>query len=308
MKEVVETAERAAESSAPVYLYGESGTGKEVICRLLHELGPRKDKPWVPVQCGAIPADLAESLFFGHAKGAFTGAETARDGYFAQADGGTLFLDEVDTLTQAMQAKLLRVLEDSKVRPVGSEREIAVSVRIVSASNRDLDRLVADGNFREDLMYRLVVVRIDIPPLRERKGDIPLLTTHFLHQAALQAGIPVPHLGDDVLSIFLDYDWPGNVRQLRNEIDRIVVLLPKPAAGLSKITPAMVFPRIRKGMGERERAVPATRIDEATAQVILETLEKHGGNKSRTARELGLSRNGLKQKMKRLGLVLKDGT
>ena len=215
---------KLARNQAPVYVSGESGTGKELAARLIHLQGPRATAPFVPVNCGAIPPDLVESELFGHKKGAFTGAISDNPGLFQAADGGTLFLDEVAELPLPAQVKLLRVLQEKKARPVGSQREVPVDVRLISATHRDLAAEVASGRFRQDLFYRIDVIELRLPPLRERTGDIPLLTAHFLDRIARQNGLIAPRLAASALSALTHYPFPGNVRELENVLERALAL------------------------------------------------------------------------------------
>jgi len=221
MRELKELVERVARSQAPVHICGESGTGKELVARLIHDTGPRADGPFVPVNCGAIPAELMESEFFGHRKGAFTGAVSDKAGLLQAASGGTLFLDEIADLPLPMQVKLLRVIQEQKVRPVGAEREEKVDVRILSATHRNLSEMVANSEFREDLFYRINVIELRVPALRERREDIPVLVERFLEEE----GLPVFLLSGGSLDLAINsYDWPGNVRELRNAVIRIAAL------------------------------------------------------------------------------------
>lgn len=215
---------KLARNQAPVYVSGESGTGKELAARLIHLQGPRATAPFVPVNCGAIPPDLVESELFGHKKGAFTGAISDNPGLFQAADGGTLFLDEVAELPLPAQVKLLRVLQEKKARPVGSQREVPVDVRLISATHRDLTTEVASGRFRQDLFYRINVIELRLPPLRERTGDIPLLTAHFLDRIARQNGLIAPRLAASALAALTRYPFPGNVRELENVLERALAL------------------------------------------------------------------------------------
>ena len=227
MLEVLALVERAAKTRVPVLIEGASGTGKELVARALHDLGPTKDKPFLAVNTGALSESLLETELFGHARGAFTGADRARDGLFAQAKGGTVFLDEVSSMPPAFQSKLLRVLQEHKVRPVGGGDERPVEFRLVAASNRDLGAMVRSGEFREDLLYRLAVLRIALPALAQRPGDIAPLARHFLRLCAkdcLDAGAPLPELGADALAAMQVHAWPGNVRELQNAVQRAVIV------------------------------------------------------------------------------------
>jgi two-component system response regulator HydG len=225
MREVAHLIDRVAETAVPVLILGETGTGKGVVARAIHAQGPRAEGPFVAVNCAALPENLLESELFGHTRGAFTGASSARAGLFAEAKAGTLLLDEIGEMSPALQAKLLRVLESGTVRPVGSAKEVAVDVRILAATHRDLRARIARGEFREDLLYRLDVVTIELPPLRLRRGDLPELVGHFLARAkARYPKSPVERLGADALDVLGEYAWPGNVRELEHLVERLVVL------------------------------------------------------------------------------------
>ena len=230
--------ERFAKADAPVLIHGESGTGKELVAGCLHRLGPRGDKPFVAENCSAIPENLLESTLFGHVKGAFTGAVRDHPGTFVAAHGGTLFLDEIGDMPPAMQAKLLRALQEGEVRPVGGDRVRKVDVRVVAASHRDLPSMVREGSFREDLLYRLAVLRVDVPPLRDREADIVLLAEQFLARAAAGRDLA---LDDATREALAAYDWPGNVRQLQNEMQRLATLADGPY-----VTPADLSPAVRR--------------------------------------------------------------
>lgn len=284
---------RAAKSNIPVLITGESGVGKEVIARALHGASDRAGKPFVAVNCGALPVNLIESILFGHEKGAFTGAVEKTLGKFREADGGVLFLDEIGELPLAMQTALLRVLEDRRVRPLGSERERAIDVRILTASNRDLATEVAQGRFRADLYWRLNVLALRLPPLRERPADVAPLARHFTQQLATGFGLPVPALDAATLAALAAHDWPGNVRELRNLIERALLLGCPPAACLPQT------PTIAAAL-----AVPAPATDAAPLALdaveklhILQVLDACGGNKSVAARRLGIARKTLDRKL-----------
>ena len=224
MQRVYELIERAAPSDVPVLVLGETGTGKELVARALHRLSGRRSKPFLAENCAAVPAQLLESELFGHKKGSFTGAVADRDGHFVAASGGTLFLDEIGDMPLEMQAKLLRTLETKEVRPVGSNRTVRADVRVVAATNRDLAAMVGERRFREDLYYRLKVVQIDLPPLRERRGDVERLVGYFLAMTAREDGVAELEIAPEALEALSAHDWPGNVRQLENEIRRSTAL------------------------------------------------------------------------------------
>ena len=286
---VCDRLKRIAPTSATVLLTGESGTGKEVAARALHKMGNRAKGPFVPVNCAAIAAELIESELFGHVKGAYTGAQQSREGLFYYARGGTLFLDEIGEMPLAAQAKLLRVLEERRIRPVGSEQEIPVDVRVIAASNRDLKVEVAEHRFRQDLYYRLQVVEVNLPPLRERSEDLPLLIAHFINQLAPY--LDVPRLSPDsrTLARMAAYDWPGNVRELKNFVERSLIL------GWFDLGPE-----------PKSCATLADAIDETLESVekrhILAVLASCDGNKSEAGRRLGVSRKTLDRKCQAWGV------
>ncbi len=224
MAAIIDRAERVAETKSTVLITGETGTGKELVARAIHHRSAQRDMPLIRVNCAAIPEGLLESELFGHVRGAFTGAATTKKGKFALADGGTIFLDEIGTMSPALQSKLLRVLQEREFEPLGSERTEKVDLRVIAATNRDLRQMVAEGKFQEDLFYRLNVIPIALPPLRERRDDIPTLVEHFVRKHAQRTGRRIERIDDGVLTALLQYDWPGNVRELENTIERAVVL------------------------------------------------------------------------------------
>jgi DNA-binding NtrC family response regulator len=224
MEEIIQRAERVAETKSTVLITGETGTGKELVARAIHNRSAQRDMPLIRVNCAAIPESLLESELFGHVRGAFTGAATTKKGKFALADGGTIFLDEIGTMSPALQSKLLRVLQEREFEPLGSERTEKIDVRVIAATNRDLRQMVAESKFQEDLFYRLNVIPIELPPLRERRDDIPALVDHFLKKHAQRTGRRIERIDDGVLAQLQQYDWPGNVRELENVIERAVVL------------------------------------------------------------------------------------
>lgn len=282
MQEVYRLIERTGSSTNPILVQGESGTGKELVARALHEASPLADKPLVVINCAALPETLLESELFGHEKGAFTGAVSAKPGLFEVADGGTLFIDEFGELAGPLQAKMLRVLEDGSLRRVGSVQERRVKVRIIAATNRDMIKEVEAGNFREDLYYRINVLTIHLPPLRERAGDIPLLTEHFLG--------PEWTVAPDVMPVLERYGWPGNVRQLVNALQRAKILAEDEVVRLENLPPEIV-----SGAEKAAAPPPGTQCDLDTLNKmhIEETYRKHKGNKARTARALGIGRRTL---------------
>jgi len=303
MKRVFSELDRIIETELPVFVHGESGTGKELIARAIHFNGSRKDKPFVVENCAALPDSLLESELFGHTRGAFTGADRAKKGLIEQADGGTLFLDEIGDMSAEMQKKLLRVIQEGEVRPLGSNRTIKVNVRLLAASHQDLEELVKQGTFREDLFYRINVLRLRLPPLRRRREDIPLLAEALLARGAREANRSVPQLRHEVLAALSAYDWPGNVRELENEMRRVLLL-----AG-EEVLLEHVSPNVLEGstggdgaptpivMGDLRAAV-----ERFERQAIQEALKRAGGNKSRAAKELGISRFALQRKLDKYGV------
>jgi DNA-binding NtrC family response regulator len=304
LRAVIELVERVAGSNSTVLITGESGTGKEVVARLLHGSSPRVGAPFVAVNCGAIPDTLIESELFGHVKGAFTGANESRPGKFVHADGGTLFLDEIGELPLGLQVKLLRALQEREITPVGDSRARTVDVRIIAATNRDIEAMVREGRFRPDLFYRLDVLPIRLPALRERPEDIPLLARHFLESVNRRMGREVS-IGEDVLTVMKLYGWPGNVREMENLFERLVVLNRSGTVQLDDL-PA----RLRSGTATAEVTAAANElargaIDLPATLAAIETslieqaLRQANGNKTRAAEMLGLSRTTLLDKLKR---------
>ena len=224
IQDIIARAERVADTKSTVLITGETGTGKELVARAIHDRSPQRNMPLIKVNCAAIPESLLESELFGHTRGAFTGANVAKKGKFALADGGTIFLDEIGTMSPALQAKLLRVLQEREFEPLGSERTEKVDLRVIAATNRDLRQMVAEGRFQEDLFYRLNVIPFELPPLRDRRDDIPLLVDHFVRKHAQRTGRRIERVDDDVVTALQQYEWPGNVRELENTIERAVVL------------------------------------------------------------------------------------
>jgi DNA-binding NtrC family response regulator len=291
---------KVAPGRSTVLLQGESGTGKELLARAIHRHSPRRDGPFLAVDCGAISEGVLESELFGHVRGAFTGAMSDKTGLFADATGGTLLLDEISNVGPAMQASLLRVLQERQVRPVGSSRPRSVDVRIVAATNRDLREAVAHGEFREDLYYRLNVVHISIPPLRERHGDIALLAQHFLQEAAEQNGRPPCSLSGEAMETLESYDWPGNVRQLEHVIERAVVLVQSGVIGVEDL-PFEVRGTVASD-GEALLADHPT-LEQLKRRYIVQILGETGGNVSRAASILGIDRRSLYRMMTRYDIT-----
>ena len=296
---------KAANSTHPVLIMGESGTGKEVVARAVHYSGAYKDKPFIPVDCGSLVPSLIESELFGYVKGAFTGAQHAKQGLLAMAEGGTVFLDEIGELPIDLQSKLLRALQEKEIRPVGGTRAVPINVRILAATNRDLEQAVQQGAFRRDLYFRLNVLTLRLPPLRDRKQDIPALVTHFLERTERSTGIQ-RNISDEALKLMLSYDWPGNVRELEHSLDRACVLttgptitaldLPSSIQNWQKQTQASVVPQAP--------AVPASGIvpiAEMEKQAILAAIERLHGDKLEAARLLGIGKTTLYRKLKEYG-------
>ncbi len=305
MKKLMDMMSMVAPSEATVLITGESGTGKELIARSLHFNSPRKEKPLVVVNCASIAETLLESELFGHEKGAFTGADKRREGRFMQANHGTIFLDEIGETSPTMQAKLLRVLQEKEVQRVGGEETIKVDVRIVAATNRNLEADVANGRFREDLFYRLNVMNLNVPPLKERQEDIPLFAQHFLKKFADKNRKTVKGFVPLAVDMLLNYDWPGNVRELENAIERAVILLTGEHI-TEKQLPLNItikYPDLSTSPIAAAPVMDGTRsMEEIEKEAILATLKASGGNKSETARRLGITRKTLHNKLKNYGL------
>ncbi|RMF75978.1 MAG: sigma-54-dependent Fis family transcriptional regulator [Acidobacteria bacterium] len=306
MLDVLAQVERVARSHVNVVIHGESGTGKELVARAIHAASPRADGPFVAVNAAALPSTLLESELFGHEKGAFTGADRARTGRFEAASGGTLFLDEIGDLPADVQVKLLRVLQERVIERVGSTRPIPVDVRVIAATHQDLPALIGQGRFRADLYYRLAVVTIELPPLRRRRGDIPLLVEHFLDKHADLVDGPVPTFSREALDLLVRYDFPGNVRELENIVQRGLVLAEGDQITTAEL-PASVLGGARSeagpGVGGTDDTEPRTlpeRIAALERQAIAEALAAEGGNQSRAARRLGISERALRYKLARL--------
>lgn len=292
---------KLARSQAPVYISGESGTGKELVARLIHEQGPRADRPFLPVNCGAIPGDLMESEFFGHKKGSFTGAVADKQGLFQAADGGTLFLDEVADLPLHMQVKLLRAIQEKSVRPIGAQHEVPVDVRILCATHRDLGSLVDEGRFRQDLYYRINVIELPVPPLRERPEDVAQLADSILARLAAEARVERPSLSQGARAALKAYAFPGNVRELENMLERAMTLclgdtIDSPDLGISQ----------REPVSEDTPAGDINGLDSLLGQVekdtLVRALERTGGNKTAAAKLLGMSFGAFRYRLQKLGL------
>ena len=297
---------KVSRSQAPVHISGESGTGKELAARLIHETGPRAGQAFVPVNCGAIPSELMESEFFGHKKGSFTGAHADKEGLFHVADGGTLFLDEVADLPLHMQVKLLRVIQEKTIRPVGASREINVNVRVLSATHRDLAKLVSEGRFREDLFYRINVIEVHLPALRERRDDIPQLVDSLLVRLATSLGMNKPRVDERAMQKLLEHDYPGNVRELENVLERAVTLSGGDVVTEDDIQvrrsnePRVTSPARREQDAEVD-ALPR-QLGDVEKKAIEDALQRTRYNKTRAARLLGLTLRQLRYRIEKLGL------
>ncbi len=300
MMQVIESVRKVAPTNATVMIYGESGTGKELVARAVHSLSTRGDKPFISVSAGALPETLLESELFGYEKGAFTGAVTGKPGRFEMANGGTLFLDEIGDITPAVQVKLLRVLQERRFERLGGTRTIEVDVRVVAATNQDLQQLISDNMFREDLFYRLNVVPVTLPPLRSRANDIPLLVAHFLEK--LRAGAKT--ISQEAMEALVMYKWPGNIRELENTVERIVILSHGDEIGLDDL-PLEV--RLNSGVcpaPSQGFVLPETGVDleEVELDLVRQALERAGGSPPKAAKLLGLTAKTLEARMQRLGL------
>ncbi|MBU3070687.1 sigma-54 dependent transcriptional regulator [Aestuariicella sp. G3-2] len=299
---------KVSRSQAPVYISGESGTGKELVARAIHYQGGRSDGPFIPVNCGAIPKDLMESEFFGHKKGSFTGASGDKQGLFQAANGGTLFLDEVADLPLDMQVKLLRAIQEKAVRPIGCDHEIPVDIRVLSATHKDLAQEVQREHFRNDLYYRINVIQINIPPLRDRQEDIELLANHFLKSFAEEAGLPTPTLAKNTLAALKQYPFPGNVRELENILERAFTLCDEDTIQLEDLQLPRAETQPSTSLTQRNDH-PTDAIDslddyleEIEKEVICATLEKTKWNRTAAAKKLGITFRSFRYRLKKLGL------
>jgi len=290
----------AAATSATVLLSGENGTGKEMLARAIHQESPRASGPFVAVSCAALPETLIESELFGHEKGAFTSATQSRKGRFELADGGTLLLDEVGDLSPGVQVKLLRVLQERSFERVGGNKTLSVDIRLIAATNRDLEKEVEDGRFRQDLFFRLNVVPLSLPPLRERVEDIPILAAHFAARSAQKYGHPVPELSPKLVDVLQEYDWPGNVRELENLMERLVVLSNGEPLGLEFVPEKML--QILPGSNVNDESTLEGAVEAVKRKMIVSALQAEGGNKVAAARKLGISRSYLHRLINEFGI------
>ncbi len=309
---------KIAPTDFTVMIYGESGSGKEVIARAVHNGSHRADGPFVAVDISALTPTLVESELFGHVKGAFTGADHSRPGYFLMANGGTLFLDEISNISFEMQGKLLRVLESRRVRPVGSEEEHEIDVRIIAATNKDLKQMVDAGEFREDLYYRLNVIPLLVPPLRERSDDIPILAMHFLKQAAAETGKHIEGFSTEAMAKLVSFDWPGNIRQLKNIIDRIVATADGPVIGIEHLPEEICssnsphadmqltnIPQTAEELKQMKRQIKEQVFAEIEKQFLIDALNRSGWNVTRAAKLVGMQRPNFHALMRKYGIRIR---
>ncbi len=290
IQDIIDRAERVADTKSTVLITGETGTGKELVARAIHDRSPQRNMPLIKVNCAAIPESLLESELFGHTRGAFTGANAAKKGKFALADGGSIFLDEIGTMSPTLQAKLLRVLQEREFEPLGSERTEKVDLRVIAATNRDLRQMVAEGRFQEDLFYRLNVIPIELPPLRERRDDIPLLVEHFVKKHAQRTGRRIDRIDDGVLPALQQYDWPGNVRELENAIERAVVLSTAPVLTARAISVLGTITPQNSGLPSLKLR---PNIEWVEKETIRRALESARGVKKDAAELMGISQRAL---------------
>jgi len=305
MRELYALLRKIAPTKTTVLIQGESGTGKEVVAKTIHYSSPRKDKRFIAINCGGVPETLLESELFGHTKGAFTGADRAKQGLFEAAEGGTIFLDEINTAPVSTQVKLLRVIEDSKFIPLGGTKEVSVNVRIMASSNVDLNKEVSTGSFRRDLFYRLNVVRICLPPLRERREDIPLLTGHFLQKYLREQQKTIRNVSPEAMELLLRHDWPGNVRELENAVEHAVTLCADDTVEVCDLPTSITCPAPEQGLSAIK--FPFKKAKEAFERdYIIDILKANGGNVAKSARMAQIARQNLHEKIKRYGINPKE--
>jgi two-component system, NtrC family, response regulator PilR len=305
MVQLREKIEKLSRSQAPIHIKGESGAGKELVAKLIHQQGPRNDKPFIAINCGAIPHELMESEFFGHKKGSFTGAVVDKKGLFQAADGGTLFLDEVADLPAALQVKLLRAIQEKKVRAVGEQQEVSVNVRLLSATHKDLAEMVKSGDFRQDLYYRVNVIELVVPPLRHRVDDIAELSHHLLKKLASSNGLKPPKLSDAALTALKQYNFPGNVRELENILERALALYDGSVINTADLNlPTHSATPIITQAGEYDPSQVSLEnfLEDIEKQAISDALEENRWNKTATAKQLGMTFRSLRYRLKKLGL------
>ncbi|MBI4464713.1 MAG: sigma-54-dependent Fis family transcriptional regulator, partial [Acidobacteria bacterium] len=310
MLRVFDLIAQVAPSRATVLIQGESGTGKELVAKAIHAHSPRADRLFVPINTGSLPMDLLESTLFGHVRGAFTSAVASKKGLFEVADQGTIFFDEIATVGLETQAKMLRVLQEREFMPLGSTETLKVDVRVLAATNVDLERLVREGKFREDLFYRLNVITLHLPPLRERKEDVPLLVEHFFQKYCQENGKPLKHFTSEAMRILLDHNWPGNVRELENIVERSVILSPGEEVGPEWLPENIVrqgkkYWSLWPAPNGRPQASLFEIVDECERRIITEMLEQTGGNQTEAAERFQVPLSTLNQKIKRLNIEIK---
>jgi two-component system response regulator PilR (NtrC family) len=302
MRAIRSKIDKVARNQAPVYIGGESGSGKELVARLIHRQGPRNEGPFIAINCGAIPQELMESEFFGHKRGSFTGAVTDKKGLFQAADGGTLFLDEVADLPLALQVKLLRAIQEKKIRPVGEQHEIAVDVRLLSATHKDLGKMVQDGSFRQDLYYRINVIELNLPPLRARVSDIPQLTAHLLSKLAAANTVATPKLSSSALQALKQHHFPGNVRELENILERALALHEGGTIEVGDLNLSSGMDLAIADDFNAEKMSLESYLEDIEKKALTNALEENRWNKTATAKQLGLTFRSLRYRLKKLGL------
>ena len=303
MREVFDVALKVARRDSTVLLTGESGTGKELLAKAIHQNSLRKSKPFITINCGAIPENLIESELFGHRKGSFTGALVDRVGKFEAANQGTIFLDEIGELPMNLQVRLLRVIQEREIDKIGYPNPIPINVRIIAATNRTLQTMIEDNQFREDLYYRLSVITVELPPLRERREDVPLLLQHFLKKQCDRYELPIPSIADETMELLIRYGWPGNVRELENVVEKLVVL-----GHSDQLRPEDLSPAIRQGKSQiatinLKLPEEGISLEEVEKEILTQALERHLGNQTKTARYLNISRKTLLYRMEKYGLT-----
>jgi transcriptional regulator with PAS, ATPase and Fis domain len=311
MKKVFSMIEKAAPSRCTVLIRGESGTGKELVARAIHDASPRRDKPFVSLDCGALPENLLEDELFGHVKGAFTDASKDKPGRFEMAHGGTLFLDELGNTSPAFQVKLLRVLQERRFERLGGTKTIETDVRIVAATNANLEEMVQDGTFRKDLYYRLNVITLSLPPLQEREGDLEILVEHFIRCGAEELGVQPKRVDDEVMALLEAYAWPGNVRELQNVIERCLIMAEGREVILKEDLPEMLLGEVQEPSRQTLQTITIpdegiclkSMVSSLERALILKSLEKTHGNRNRAAALLKLKRTTLVEKLKRIGIL-----
>ncbi|MFQ6040530.1 MAG: sigma-54-dependent transcriptional regulator, partial [Candidatus Poribacteria bacterium] len=304
MLQLLDEIERAAPSNGRVLISGENGTGKELVAKLIHEKSLRADKPFVKVNCAAIPEELIESELFGHERGAFTGATSKRDGKFLQADGGMLFLDEIGDMSLSTQAKVLRALQESEIQRVGGRELIQVDVRVIAATNKDLRKEIATGNFRDDLYYRLNVIPIKVPPLRERREDIPLLVAHFIELFCRENGKRKKEISEGAMRLLMSYRWPGNIRELKNILERLIIMIPDDIITPSDVRDAISVSEIQ--IEETDGGSLREKLEAYEKRIVLNELHLNNGNIAQTARVLQMDRANLHRKLRSWNIRRED--